>query len=158
MRNKIIALTVLAAAAITLTIIVNNWTVNSSTTRENVELIVYRTAQCPCCKEYEAYLRNSQITFSTKVVSIGELENTRKRLGVPRELYSCHTASAGQYFVEGHVPVEALKKLVEEKPLHRGIAVPGMPPGAPGMGGVKTEPLKTYALTHDGKIVVWMIS
>nr|BAJ46607.1 hypothetical conserved protein [Candidatus Caldarchaeum subterraneum] len=158
MRGKIIGLVVFAAAAVLVTMAVNSWTVNTSTTETTVQLTIYRTEQCPCCKEYEAYLRNSGIPFRTVVVSGVELENVRKKLGVPRELYSCHTASAMQYFIEGHTPAEALKKLLEEKPLLKGIAVPGMPPGSPGMGGVKTEPLKIYALKPDGNIVVWMMS
>lgn len=60
---------------------------------------------------------------------------------------SCHTAVIADYFVEGHIPIEAIEKLLEEKPGIDGIALPGMPTGSPGMPGQQTEAFKIYALS-----------
>jgi hypothetical protein len=73
------------------------------------------------------------------------------RLGVPTTLYSCHTAQIGKYIVEGHVPVPAIAKLLEEKPDLKGIAVPGMPAGPPGMGGSPGR-YRVMAFAADGHV------
>lgn len=65
-------------------------------------------------------------------------------------MQSCHTTLVSEYFVEGHVPVEAIWKLLEEQPPIDGIALPGMPSGSPGMGGDKEKPLVIYSIL-DGK-------
>ena len=70
-------------------------------------------------------------------------------------MQSCHTSILGKYFIEGHVPIEAINKLVKEKPEIDGIVLPGMPIGTPGMPGVKDEPYVIYQLI-DGKPSVFM--
>ena len=62
-------------------------------------------------------------------------------------MQSCHTSIIGDYYVEGHVPVEAIRKLLDERPSIDGIALPGMPQGSPGMSGEKAEPFVIYAIT-----------
>ncbi|MCS6784400.1 MAG: hypothetical protein NZ581_04310 [Candidatus Caldarchaeum sp.] len=119
-------------------------------------LKIYRDENRPCCRDYERYLRSKGIAFQTVVVKAAELEKVRTRLGVPEQLHSCHSAEMGPYFVEGHVPVEAIAKLLSEKPAVDGIAVPGMPAGSPGMGGVKNGPIPIYAKAGD-EIFVWML-
>ena len=71
--------------------------------------------------------------------------------GVPSELYSCHTAAIGGYTVEGHVPIEAIERLLEERPAIQGIGVAGMPAGSPGMGGPTNTPFTAYAF-NDGQV------
>jgi hypothetical protein len=66
-------------------------------------------------------------------------------------MQGCHTTVINEYFVEGHVPIEAVRKLLEERPLIDGIALPRMPQGSPGMGGEKTQPFVIYSIT-DGKV------
>ncbi|MDR7554669.1 MAG: DUF411 domain-containing protein [Armatimonadota bacterium] len=78
------------------------------------------------------------------------LDEVKHRHRVPHELASCHTAVAGRYFVEGHVPVAAIARLLREQPAIRGIALPGMPPGSPGMDGVQAGPLIVYAVSDAG--------
>lgn len=75
---------------------------------------------------------------------------TRQQNGIPEEYGSCHTAIIDGYAVEGHVPVEAIIKLLTDKPEIDGIALPEMPDGAPGMEGFQTRPYTIYALS-DGK-------
>jgi hypothetical protein len=78
------------------------------------------------------------------------VDQIKNRLGIPPGLRSCHTITVSGYFIEGHVPVDAILRLLEQRPAIAGIALPGMPPGAPGMGGVKTGPLVVYAVSPEG--------
>ncbi len=156
--RRVASLVIIAIiSVVSLTIFYQSWTVdeNTITTVAGIELIIYRTELCSCCKDYEAYLRSNGVSFRTVLVDYNGLEKINIRLGIPKELYSCHTMQAGPYFIEGHVPIEAITKLLNERPAIDGIAVPGMPAGSPGMGGVKTEPLKIYAKAGE-KITVWM--
>lgn len=126
------------------------------TSAAGYELIIHRTENCSCCKEYEKYLRAEGISFRTNIIDSAGLDKLKRKLGIPAELHSCHTAQIGPYFIEGHVPAEAIRKLSTEKPDLDGVAVPAMPPGSPGMGGVKTQPLEIYA-KKGGEVFVWMV-
>lgn len=75
--------------------------------------------------------------------------------GIPVNMRGCHTSIIGDYYVEGHVPVEAIWKLLDERPPIAGIALPGMPSGSPGMGGEKERPFTIYAIV-GGQIDVFM--
>ncbi len=83
------------------------------------------------------------------------VDEIKDRLNIPQDMWSCHTAVIGGYFVEGHVPVAAIRKLLEEQPEIDGIALPGMPAGSPGMGGSKEEPFVIYAVA-DGAVKEFM--
>ncbi len=71
--------------------------------------------------------------FPVEVITSSDVDQVKLRLGVPDDLASCHTAEVSGYVVEGHVPADAVKRLLAEKPQARGLAVPGMPMGSPGM-------------------------
>ncbi len=71
--------------------------------------------------------------------------------GIPEDMRSCHTSIMGDYYVEGHVPVEAIWKLLQEQPEIDGIALPGMPDGSPGMSGKKEQPFIIYSIA-DGEV------
>ena len=71
-------------------------------------------------------------------------------------MQSCHTTTIGNYFVEGHIPIEAIEKLMTEKPNIKGIAMPGMPSGSPGMPGAKQGPFIIYAIGNDGSVGEFM--
>jgi hypothetical protein len=107
---------------------------------------VHSSPTCGCCGQYEQYLKEEGF----EVESQKEDDNTeiKSSLGIPEEMWSCHTSIVGGYFVEGHVPVEAIRKLLDERPQIDGIALPGMPPGSPGMGGDKTEPFTIYSISN----------
>ena len=79
----------------------------------------------------------------------------KKKHNIPLEMQSCHTTILDKYFIEGHVPIEAINKLLKEQPDIDGIALPGMPIGTPGMPGEKEEPYIIYQLV-DGKSSVFM--
>ena len=100
-------------------------------TDEKLHITVYKTPSCGCCHEWVAHLEKNGITVTTHdVPGTGPY---RDRYGVPRALASCHTGVIEGYAIEGHVPAAEIKRLIAERPKARGLAVPGMPIGSPGM-------------------------
>lgn len=91
-----------------------------------------------------------------EVNDVGEqqLQDLKRELGVAPELASCHTALVGEYILEGHVPADLIDKLLMEKPDVAGLAVPGMPPGSPGMGA-QGEPYEIFAFDREGQAWVY---
>jgi hypothetical protein len=107
-------------------------------------VIVNKDPQCSCCEGYADYLRKSG--FEVSIVNTHDLPLMNEQYGVPEELQGCHLSTVAGYFVGGHVPVSVLKRLLSEKPSIKGITLPGMPEGSPGMYGAKTAPFKIYAI------------
>lgn len=110
---------------------------------------LYKAPNCSCCLKYTEYLETTA-GANIDVVKVSDLAKTKERYNVPRNVESCHTMDMGDYYVEGHVPREAIGKLAEEMPDIAGIALPGMPRGSPGMPGEQTEAFVIYAVSHDG--------
>ena len=110
---------------------------------------LYKAPNCLCCLEYTKYLEKNS-GASIDVVEVSDLAKTKQKYNVPRDVESCHTMDIGEYYVEGHVPQEAIGKLAEETPDIAGISLPGMPSGSPGMPGEKTEEFVIYAVSGDG--------
>jgi len=81
----------------------------------------------------------------------------RRRYGIPEDLASCHTGVIDGYALEGHVPAREVKRLLAERPKARGLAVPGMPIGAPGMEGAKKQPYDVLLVLPDGWAGSWQI-
>ncbi len=109
-----------------------------------IQIMLYKNPQCGCCGAYANYLRGNG--FAVTVVETQDLPLMNARYGVPHAFQSCHLTTVDRYFVEGHVPVDVIKRLLAEKPAIAGITLPGMPGGSPGMGGTKSAPFKIYAL------------
>lgn len=109
-----------------------------------VQVTLYKDPECSCCANYADYLRKSG--FAVTVIGTHDLPLMNDQLGVPAEFQGCHLAKVNGYVVEGHVPVDVVKRLLAEKPKIKGITLPGMPAGAPGMYGTKTGPFTIYAL------------
>ncbi len=114
----------------------------------SMPITVYKSQSCGCCDQYIGYLRGRG--FQVSVVDTNDMDTIKTKHGVPASMQSCHTSAIGDYFVEGHVPIEAINKLIEEKPDIKGIAMPGMPTGSPGMGGVKNSPFTIYSISDNG--------
>jgi hypothetical protein len=96
-----------------------------------------------------AHLR--QAGFRVTISHVADLTPTARRLGVPDDLRSCHTASVGGYAIEGHVPAADIRRLLAERPDATGIAVPGMPIGSPGMEqGERRQRYATILFGRDG--------
>lgn len=113
-----------------------------------LKAVVVRSATCGCCGNFVAYLKRKGFEVETKFVE--DSAKRRADAGVPDKLGSCHTTYVGGYVVEGHVPVEAIDKLLKEKPSVKGIGMPGMPSGSPGMPGPKTGPFTISSFQEDG--------
>lgn len=109
---------------------------------------VYKSQNCGCCVGYISELEANG--FEVNVVNTADLSAVKQKYGVPHNMQSCHTAVVDGYFIEGHVPIEAVQKLLAERPAIDGIALPNMPAGSPGMPGVKSAPFKVYSVV-DGK-------
>jgi hypothetical protein len=101
--------------------------------------------QCSCCEGHAAYLR--QQGFKVNVTTTHNMSLIRREHGVPGKLVGCHIAFVEGYIIEGHVPASAIKKLLTERPNIKGISLPGMPEGSPGMTGVKAEPFVIYQIS-----------
>ena len=114
---------------------------------------VFKTPSCGCCYGYVLFLEKEQ--FNVKETDMRSLHSIKKKYNIPLEMQSCHTTIIGKYFIEGHVPLEAVNKLLKEQPDIDGIALPGMPIGTPGMPGKKEEPFVVYQLI-DGKFSIFM--
>ena len=95
------------------------------------DVTVWKTPNCGCCKAWVTHLQKNGFT-----VVVNDVEDTapiRLKLGMPEKLGSCHTATLGDYVLEGHVPAREIRQLLRDKPKALGLAVPGMPTGSPGM-------------------------
>lgn len=110
---------------------------------------LYKTPGCECCLEYQSYLEETT-DAEIEVVEVDDLAETKDEYNVPRDVESCHTVDAAEYFVEGHVPREAIGKLSVDGANIAGIALPDMPQGSPGMPGEKGEEFVVYAVHDDG--------
>lgn len=114
-----------------------------------IDALMYKNPQCSCCEAYAAYLE--QNGFKVDVKPVNNLSQISSEAGVPTDLEGCHTIMVDGYVVDGLVPVEVVKKMLTERPAIAGITLAGMPAGAPGMGGSKSETWTIYAFTKDGK-------
>lgn len=104
------------------------------------EIAVTKDPSCGCCAAWVDHVRAAGFPVSVTEAPVNPL---KARLGVPRNLASCHTAQVGGYVIEGHVPADAIKRLLVEAPAATGLAVPGMPVGSPGMEADGVPP-QTY--------------
>ena len=114
---------------------------------------VFKTPSCGCCNGYVSFLEGEQ--FKVKKTNMTSLDLIKTKYNIPGEMQSCHTSVVGKYFIEGHVPIEAINKLLKEQPDIDGIALPGMPIGTPGMPGNKEAPYVIYQLI-DGEYSLFM--
>ncbi|EFI53096.1 DUF411 domain-containing protein [Afipia sp. 1NLS2] len=125
------------------------FTANLAHAAQPIRATLYKNPQCTCCEGYAQYLEKNG--FQVEVKPTNDLAEISRGAGVPEDLEGCHTMFVGGYVVDGHVPVEIIRKLLTEKPAIAGITLPGMPSGSPGMTGTKTEIWTIYAVTKDGK-------
>lgn len=116
---------------------------------EQAAVTVHKDPNCGCCTGWVQHLRDAG--FDVRVEETGNLDAIRTRLGVPPDLVACHTAEVGGYLVEGHVPASAVRRVLAERPNARGLAVPGMPIGSPGMEGGKPQPYAVVLFGTDGQ-------
>lgn len=114
---------------------------------------IYKQTGCECCAKWAEHLRSNGI--DTRVHETDELHKIKAKFGVPDEVASCHTGKVGNYFIEGHVPADLVQKLLKERPKARGLAVPGMPAGSPGMEGTYKVDYSVLLIRPAGDYTVY---
>jgi len=114
---------------------------------------VYKSPTCGCCGKWVDHLRAAG--FTVQATNVADVNQYKLEYGVPMQLASCHTAIVEGYIVEGHVPADDVIKMLREKPAIKGIAVPGMPLGSPGMESPNPERYETIAFDADGNTTVF---
>ena len=117
-----------------------------------VKMTVYKSPSCGCCTDWVTYMKGQG--FTVEVKDLNDLTDVKRSMGVPAKLESCHTALVGPYVIEGHVPADLVKKILAQQPKIIGLAVPGMPVDAPGMGNGKT-PYDVISWDKSGKTAVF---
>ena len=117
------------------------------------EVEVWKDPNCGCCSKWITHLREAG--FDVIAHDTGSVGAVRAKLGMPNRYASCHSARIGDYVIEGHVPASDIKRLLEERPLAKGLAVPGMPMGSPGMEGPRSEPYQTLLIGPGGNAKVF---
>lgn len=159
MRHKKHSLHILVCGLLAVAAVVGLLRLNSAVATKPVRVggeapkaVVYRSPTCGCCGIYATYLKKMGFEVETKFAEAGE----RAKLGVPERLGSCHTTVVGGYTIEGHVPVEAIEKLLTEKPDVKGIGMPGMPSGSPGMPGPKLGAFEVSSFKEDGSVADYL--
>jgi hypothetical protein len=116
-------------------------------------ITVYRTATCGCCGKWVDHLKAAGFAPTVHIVERTDAAPAAK--GVPPQLRSCHSATLEGYNVEGHVPADVIKQLLEDRPKVQGIAVPGMPAGSPGMESPSPVAYDVIAYDAAGKTSVF---
>ncbi len=126
------------------------------TDADNGELptaLVYKTPTCGCCNLWVDHLREAG--FEVDARNLNDLIPVKIDAGVPPRMSSCHTALIDGYVVEGHIPAEHVKRMLDERPDIVGIAVPGMPIGSPGMEGIGARPYQVLSWDREGNVEVY---
>lgn len=116
-------------------------------------IVVYKTRTCGCCGKWVEHLKAKG--FEPEVKEVPSTAEARKQYGVPDNLISCHTAVVNGYTVEGHVPAEDIHRLLKQRPKAKGLAVPGMPAGSPGMEGARRDAYSVLLFKADGTTSVF---
>jgi hypothetical protein len=114
---------------------------------------VWKDPGCGCCTAWVDHLKAAG--FSVRTHQVSDMNAARARNRVPQALGACHTARAGGYAIEGHVPASEIKRLLQEKPKAAGLAVPGMPLGSPGMEADRSQPYDVLLFNADGRTSVY---
>ncbi len=124
-------------------------------TGEKVEVVMFKNATCMCCAKWADHMETAEFTVEQIVPE--SLYDVKQEAGITQELSSCHTAMVGDYVVEGHVPLEDVRRLLAEKPDAVGLTVPGMPIGSPGMEtpGRPADNYDVLLIHNDGTTSVW---
>ena len=117
------------------------------------EIMVYKSPTCGCCNKWVKHLEENG--FKVKTQDMKKVETIKDQLGIKGNFRSCHTAKINGYFVEGHVPAKDIKRMLREKPDIKGLAVPGMPMGSPGMEGHRKDRYSVIAIDKGDSYKVY---
>ncbi|MGM0773134.1 DUF411 domain-containing protein [Marinobacter sp.] len=118
------------------------------------DIHVYKSPTCGCCTDWVDHLKDNG--FKVEVTETNNLNPLKQDAGLPSSLASCHTAFIGDYVIEGHVPANDIHRLIAEAPKAKGLAVPGMPVGSPGMEmGDRKDPYQVLMFNESGQTRVF---
>jgi hypothetical protein len=119
------------------------------------QMTVYKSPTCGCCSKWIEHMQANG--FDVKAVDVDDIDKVKRERGIPADAASCHTGIVNGYLVEGHVPADAVQKMLKEKPAIAGIAVPGMPMGSPGMEvpGGRKESFNIVSFAKTGKTALY---
>lgn len=112
-----------------------------------LQVTLFHNPGCMCCDQYADYLNDKG--YDVKIVDNKHLAAVNREHGVERQLSSCHTSLIGDYAVVGHIPEPVIARLLRESPDIRGISLPGMPMGSPGMPGQQNAPFDIRTLSGE---------
>ena len=130
------------------------WLAQARNSAGDINVTVWKTPNCGCCKAWVTHLQKNG--FAVVVNDVKDTAPIRVKLGMPEKMGSCHTATLGDYVLEGHVPAREIRQLLREKPKALGLAVPGMPMGSPGMEmGGTGDAYNVMLVLHDGSSRVY---
>ncbi len=115
------------------------------------KMSVYKTPTCGCCGKWVEHMKASG--FDVEVTDVPSTAEYRRKYGVPEKLLSCHTAVVNGYAIEGHVPAADVQRLLKSRAKGKGLAVPGMPIGSPGMEqGPRRQAYSVLLFQSDGSV------
>ena len=117
------------------------------------EVTVYKVSTCGCCLQWIEHLKANG--FQVTVHEVGDTTEVSRSHGVPDALHTCHTALVEGYTIEGHVPAADIQRLLKERPKAKGLAVPGMPLGSPGMEGSRRDTYSVLLFDAAGRTSVY---
>lgn len=117
------------------------------------KIVVYKSPTCGCCTKWVDHLRQSG--FEVESHDRDDMNRIKLEFGISRPLQSCHTALVEGYTIEGHVPAEDIKRLLQKRPTVAGLTVPGMPIGSPGMEANRMDPYNVLTFDKQGNTEVF---
>jgi hypothetical protein len=148
------ALTLLAIHFVVIATVLGGWPIPTEAASTPQAITVYRDPGCRCCGGWMEHLTAQG--FEPENVEVADMDALKQESGIPADLASCHTAFIQGYWIEGHVPVADIQRLLAEQPDIAGIAVPGMPVGTPGMeSGDRRDSFAVLSLDKQGHTAVF---
>lgn len=153
-RFLVYASLVFAVAGGAIWYIINDYYAQESPNNNRTDIVMYKNAGCECCDKWASHMQGAG--YSVSIVETGQLGAIKADHNIPRTMGACHTAIAGDYVIEGHVPAQDVMRLLRERPDNAaGLVVPGMPASSPGMNTALNEPYKVYLLDKEGNTEVF---
>jgi hypothetical protein len=121
------------------------------------KITVYRSESCACCKKWITHLEKNQ--FEVHDVIVTQINTIKNKFNIPQHLSSCHTARVNRYIIEGHVPADYIHALLKKNSDIKGLTVPGMPVGTPGMEqGNRKDAYDVLAFQENGTTHKWTLA
>lgn len=123
--------------------------------QQKSKVTVYKSETCGCCANWVEHMKAAG--FDVTATNVSDIDQVKRTYGVPASAASCHTALVNGYVVEGHVPADAVQRMLREKPKFAGLAVPGMPMGSPGMEmpGGRKDPYAIMSFDKAGNVTLY---